>query len=48
VHQRIFADNLQRLTVISLWSGWLVVFASLLWRPPITEARRPALGLSGG
>jgi hypothetical protein len=48
VHQRIFAYNLQRLTVISLWSGWLVVFAALLWRPPIPEARRPALDLSSG
>jgi hypothetical protein len=31
-----------------LWSGWLVVFAVLLWRPPIPEAGRPALDLSGG
>jgi hypothetical protein len=46
--RRIFAHNLQCLTVISLWSGWLVVFAALLWRPPIPEARRPALDLSGG
>jgi hypothetical protein len=48
VHQRTFAYNLQRLAVISLWGGWLVVFAALLWRPPTPEARRPALDLSGG